>query len=265
MKLKKSYGQHLLIAEPTVEKIVRTLAPTKEDTVLEIGPGTGNLTKFLSRAAGHVIAVEKDPEMVAVLNEKAKEWGNVEIINADFLEVDLASLLSSNLLLPTSDFLFCGNLPYNISTPILFKLKDDKQLFSRGLVMVQKEVAKRLTAKPGNKDYGILSIMMQVAAKMKICFDVSPGSFLPPPKVISSVVSMEFTNPAPYHIDNPELFREVVRTAFGQRRKMIRNTIPKDAPQILELAGIAPTKRPEELSIEDFLNLTFHLSRQRQS
>lgn len=260
MHLKKSLGQHLLVAEPTLEKIVRTLAPSKEDTVLEIGPGTGKLTRHLAGAAGHVIAVEKDPEMAELLfNVSAKQpadrqgstFNNIEIVNADFLEFDLTCKLTN---LKTHQ-LFCGNLPYNISTPILFKLRDHRRLFSHGVVTIQREVAERLVAKPGCKDYGILSILMQSKAVIKKCFNISPRAFFPPPKVTSSVVKITFPEPPPYEIADEDLFAKVVRTVFQKRRKMIRNSLPEELLPALEMAGIESTRRPEDISIDEFIRL----------
>lgn len=256
MHLKKHLSQHILIAEPTAEKIVRTLAPAKNDVVLEIGPGTGNLTRHLARYAGKVIAVEKDPEMIKQLHVSCSTFQNVEIIQADFLKLDLTSTLQHL----NTQTLFCGNLPYNISTPILFKLKDNRKIFSRGVIMIQKEVAQRLTAKAGNKDYGILSIMMRVSARMEKCFNVSAKSFVPPPKVTSSVVKIEFPEKEPYHIENKGLFDRIVKSSFGKRRKMIRNSIPREYLPALKDAKISETNRPEELSIDDFVRLTLCLS-----
>lgn len=256
MHLKKYLGQHILVAEPTVEKIVRTLNPTKEDTILEIGPGTGKLTKHLLKSAGSVIAIEKDQEMISNLKSQISDLENLRIIHDDFLNINLESLLLSMQSCGRTSALFAGNLPYNISTPILFKLKENKKLFRRGIVMVQKEVAVRLTAKPGGKDYGVLSIMMQSAAVMKKCFDVSPKSFVPPPKVTSSVVLIEFPEKLPYLIENTDVFERIVKSAFQQRRKMIRNSIPKEYLPALKAANIDPMRRPETLTIDEFAKLS---------
>lgn len=240
--------------------MVRTLAPTKNDAVLEIGPGTGKLTKFLLEYSGRVMAVEKDPDMIEALRQNFRGIDNLEIVHADILEADIPSLLGASRPMDHASWLFAGNLPYNISTPILFKLRDNRKSFRRGIIMIQKEVAMRLTARPGNKDYGILSIMMQIDALIERCFDVSPGSFIPPPKVTSSVVKIEFPQRPPYHIENKALFERLVKTIFGTRRKMIRNSIPKGLVHCLEEAGIDPTSRPEEISIDDFARLTLRLS-----
>lgn len=252
MHLKKALGQHLLVSEPTLEKIARTLAPTKKDTVLEIGPGTGKLTKHLATLAGHVIAIEKDADMVERLKGTLKGIDNVTVIHADFLELDLTKTLKYL----NTKTLFCGNLPYNISSQILFKLKDARALFSRGVFMVQKEVAERLYSKPGSKDYGILSILLQASAEIKKCFYVSPGAFLPPPKVTSTVVRASFYDNDPYKISDEELFARIVKKAFGQRRKMIRNTLGRDYLTYLEKAGIDPSSRAEDLPLEKFALLT---------
>lgn len=249
MFLKKHLGQHLLVAGPTLEKIVRTLAPSKQDTVLEIGPGTGNLTKHLLKQAGRVVAVEKDAEMVSKLKSEILGSPNLEIIHGDFLKLDLAQELGE------SGNLFCGNLPYNISTPVMFKLSENRNLFSRGVVTIQREVAQRLVAKPGSKDYGILSILMQVSGRIEKCFDISPKSFFPPPKVTSSVIKIVFTDPPPYQIADYGLFSKIIKAVFRTRRKMIRNSLPEEYLHALEAAGIEGTVRPEELPIEAFILL----------
>jgi len=171
------------------------------------------------------------------------------------LELDLNIIFSESRITNHGSRLFCGNLPYNISTPILFKLRDHKDLFERGVIMIQKEVAERLVAKSGGKDYGILSIMMQVSAKIEKCFHVSPRSFLPPPKVTSTVVKIHFYKDSPYKIKDRQLFENIVKSCFGKRRKMIRNSVPKEHLPALERAGIKSTQRPEELSIEKYVLL----------
>lgn len=250
MFLKKSYGQHLLTSEPTLEKIVRILNSSSDSTVIEIGPGTGNLTKHLLARAGRVIAIEKDTEMIEVLQKKFSNE-KLQVIHQDILEVNFQKIIPSG-----EKVLFAGNLPYNISTPILFKLSENRQLFKRGIVMVQREVAKRMVARPGSKDYGILSILMQVVAKLKKDFDIAPGAFLPPPKVTSSVVSIEFPEKPPYEIKDYDLFAKLVKSSFGKRRKMIRNSLPEEYLFALQLAGINETDRPEDLSIEQFIKLS---------
>ncbi|OGQ48153.1 MAG: ribosomal RNA small subunit methyltransferase A [Deltaproteobacteria bacterium RIFCSPLOWO2_02_FULL_47_10] len=265
MRLKKYLGQHLLVAEPTLEKIVRTLAPAENDTVLEIGPGDGRLTAHLLKCGCRVIAVEKDAEMIESLNVRLGDAKNLKIIHADFLKLDLTYALKHL----NTYALFCGNIPYNISSPILFKLRDNRHLFDRGMLTIQKEVAERLIGKPGSKNYGILAIMMQSAAKIERCFDISPRSFIPPPKVTSSVIKLTFPEEPPYNIEDKELFSAIVKKAFGQRRKMIRNSLPSEYLPALEAAGIEPSRRPETVSIEEFArlasNLTLCLSIQRNS
>ncbi len=249
MNLKKHLGQHLLIAHPTVQKIARTLDPSKEDTVLEIGPGTGILTKELLKLGCKVIAVEKDAEMISNLKSQISDSDNLKLIHTDFLKLDMINLFNEGSL-------FCGNLPYNISTPILFKLREDRRLFDRGVVMLQKEVADRLVAKPGSKDYGILTILMQVTSKIEKCFNVSAGSFRPPPRVTSTVVKMRFYQEPHYKINNMQLFETIVKSAFGKRRKMIRNTVPEGCLPFLEKCGISATCRAEDVPIEHYAMLS---------
>lgn len=265
MNLKKHLGQHLLIAHPTVQKIARTLDPSKEDTVLEIGPGTGILTKELLKLGCHVIAVEKDPEMISNLKSQISDHNNLKLIHADFLKLELGSLFNEERTTNNPPLqrwragerrLFCGNLPYNISTPILFKLREDRRLFDSGVVMLQKEVADRLVAKPGSKDYGILTILMQVTSKIEKCFNVSAGSFRPPPRVTSTVVKIGFYQEPHYKIKNMQLFETIVKSAFGKRRKMIRNTVPEGCLPFLERCGISATCRAEDVPIEQYAMLS---------
>lgn len=256
MHLKKHLGQHLLIAHPTVQKIARTLDPSKEDTVLEIGPGTGILTKELLKLGCKVIAVEKDPEMISNFKFQISDSANLKLIHADFLKLDLINLFNEDRRTENEERLFCGNLPYNISTPILFKLREDRRLFDRGVVMLQKEVADRLVAKPGSKDYGILTILMQVTSKIEKCFHVSPRSFRPPPRVTSTVVKMRFYQEPHYKINNMQLFETIIKSAFSKRRKMIRNTVPEVCLPFLEKCGISATCRAEDVPIEQYAELS---------
>ncbi len=249
MQLKKSFGQHLLIAGPTTEKIVRTLGASNTDVVLEIGPGSGNMTEHLLRSGAKVVAIEKDGDMVARLAERFGDTKNLVVVHGDFLKTDLEELFGHL----ASKALFCGNLPYNISTPILFKLLESKRLFSHGLVMVQREVALRMTARAGGKDYGVLGIMLQSRARLKKCFDVSPKSFLPPPKVWSSIVAIDFPETPPYDIARPDIFEKIVKLSFQSRRKMLRNGVPQEYLFALEVAGIDGRRRPETLSIDEFV------------
>jgi 16S rRNA (adenine1518-N6/adenine1519-N6)-dimethyltransferase len=217
--------------------------------VLEIGPGTGVLTKELLKLGCRVTAVEKDAQMISSLECQNLGPCALKMIHADFLELDLMDLFHERSL-------FCGNLPYNISTPILFKLRENRRLFERGVVMLQKEVADRLVAGPGSKDYGILSILMQVTSKIERCFNVSPGSFRPPPRVTSTVVKMQFYKEPPCKINNMQLFETIVKLAFGKRRKMIRNTLPGEYLPFLERCGISAACRAEEVPIEAYARLS---------
>lgn len=271
MYFKKSLGQHILASKSALQDIVGALAPTKNDVVLEIGAGPGNLTRLLAESGAHVIAVEKDARMIEKLKTQSSKLKGVEIIHADFLRLDLRSLLSLPLVRgglgwgheprATSDErrLFAGNIPYNISTPILFKLRDNRDLFNRGVLTLQREVAERLAAGPGTKDYGILSIAIQLVAKARLLFDIPPHAFIPPPRVTSSVVEIIFPKPPPYTVDDETSFLNLVKKAFGKRRKTLKNALlPAYGPasRIEGALGELPkTVRAEELTIGELINL----------
>jgi 16S rRNA (adenine1518-N6/adenine1519-N6)-dimethyltransferase len=261
---KKSLGQNFLTAVPTIEKIVSTLMPTKDDKILEIGPGPGVMTKMFTEYAKFVAAIEADKQMVHLLEN---EWGmipNLHIISGDILDTNLDKLLGGE-----GKWLFVGNIPYNISSPLLFHLRKFREHFKYGLLMLQKEVAVRLTASPGSKDYGILSIAMQAVAKVKHCFNVSSTSFYPEPKVDSAIVKISFEDGTPYDIDDLNFFTVVVRAAFSTRRKKLKNALIQsnliDIPaekiaSAIKEAGISDNRRAEELDIPTFIKLTNLLS-----
>lgn len=256
---KKSLGQNFLIASPTLEKIVRELDPKAKDKVLEIGPGPGAMTTMLAEKAGFVAAVETDKEMVNILE---KEWGttaNLHIIHGDALDTNLEKLVGNG-----GKWLFVGNIPYNITSPLLFHLRKFRHCFRYGLLTIQKEVADRIVAAPGTKDYGILSIAMQATSTVTRCFNVSASSFYPPPKVESTVIKISFEEKPKYNIQDLEFFTRVVRAAFSTRRKKLKNSLAGssylDIPaetisKATELAGIKENSRAEELNIETFAHL----------
>ncbi len=261
---KKRLGQNFLIAYPTVEKIVRTVAASSEDKVLEIGPGPGIIAKLLTDQAKFVAAVDPDKEMIRVMET---EWGdipNLHIIQGDILDSNLDKLLG-----PSKDpWIFVGNIPYNITSPLLFHFRKFRHRFKRGVLMIQKEVADRLLASPGTKEYGILTIAMQIVADIERAFNVSPSSFYPPPKVDSTVIEIEFLEKPRVPITDLDFFTTVVRAAFSTRRKKIKNALkqsgllqlPAEAIESgLQAAGILDDSRAEELDIETFAKLARYL------
>ena len=271
---KKRLGQHFLSATPTIKKIVDAIAPSKGECILEIGPGPGIMTSLLAEKAGHVIAIDRDAELLEIARSEFGSIPNITWLESDILKVDLEEILSArgSWIPPLNrrragvdrGSKIVGNLPYNISSPILFWLIENRSLISRAVIMVQKEVAQRIAAKPGGKDYGVLSVQTQAYARVKKLFDVSPKNFIPPPKVMSSVLEIDFTA---NDIDEPEdyfAFKEVVRAAFGKRRKTIRNALLGSSlarisaatiDPALEEAGIDPKRRPETLTVDEFKRL----------
>lgn len=255
VKAKKALGQHFLtdlgVAKRISETIDKQQLPDRAKQyadlpVLEVGPGMGVLSQFLMSAGRVVKAVELDSESVEYL---AKVFPDLEVVEGDFLKMDLKELFKG-------DFVLIGNYPYNISSQIFFKVLDYKESIPVVAGMLQKEVAERICSKPGSKVYGILSVLLQAWYDCEYLFTVPPGVFAPPPKVQSGVIRL--TRNARKELGCDEaLFKKVVKTAFGQRRKTLRNSlggmIPPDAPIMKEpLMGL----RPERLGVEDFITLT---------
>lgn len=249
MKAKKSFGQHFLINEDLSSRIADSLT-LKNDfkKVVEVGPGKGVLTKYLLEKDFELWAVEADRDMVQYLNKNYPQLSDF-IIPADFLKVDL------NLFLKNEPFALIGNFPYNISSQILFKMLDHKEQIPEMVGMFQKEVAERVVAEPGSKTYGVISVLVQAFYEGKVIFKVAPGNFSPPPKVQSAVIRLVRKENLDLACDE-KLFRQIVKQSFGQRRKMLRNTMKsflKDSPILNEDFF---KKRPEQLSVEDFIELT---------
>jgi 16S rRNA (adenine1518-N6/adenine1519-N6)-dimethyltransferase len=266
---KKRLGQHFLSAMPTIEKIVGAVHPSPDDCILEIGPGPGLMTALLAERAAHVIAIDKDESLMALAREEFSHLRNIHWVVSDILKADIPSLLSALDLQPLT-LKVVGNLPYNISSPILFWLLKGRGRISRATVMLQKEVAMRIIASPGCKDYGILSVQIQAFAKAKRLFDVSPQNFLPPPKVLSSVIEIDFASATPAVAPGDEdSFRHLVRAAFGKRRKTLRNALiggrlgvtPDAIDAALAKEGIDGKRRPETLSVREFATLAASLKR----
>jgi len=214
-RTKKSLGQHFLTDNNIINKILKSVNAEDGDRVIEIGPGTGALTKWLVQQHKDVHAIEVDQRAVAVLEEQLE---GLTIHQKDVLKVDWTELITE-----TGNTYVIGNLPYYITSPILFSLLESREYFSEAILMMQKEVAQRLVASPSNKDYGILSVQTQLMSTPEILFDVSPNSFSPPPKVMSSVIRLTFDKPKLPCSD--KTLKTVVRTAFNQRRKKLSNSL----------------------------------------
>ena len=249
VKPKKFLGQHFLKDLQVAKDIADTVDACPETPVLEVGPGMGVLTQYLIPKNRPLKVVELDFESVAYLRENFPQLGD-NIIEQDFLKMDLSALFNGN------PFVLTGNYPYNISSQIFFKMLDYKDLIPCCTGMIQKEVAERIAAKPGSKTYGILSILIQAWYHVEYLFTVHEHVFNPPPKVKSAVIRMT-RNEATQLGCNEKLFKQIVKTTFNQRRKTLRNSIasilPKDNPFSSDPIF---NKRPEQLSIQEFIDLT---------
>ena len=248
--VRKSLGQHFLSDTRILERIVDALDPTPADTVVEIGPGRGALTEILKDRAGRVVAVEYDRALAAMLRERYSR-SNVSIVEADVLSLDLHATAGG-------PFLLAGNVPYYITTPILFQALQRPRA-ERAVFLVQKEVAERMAAPPGDKTYGALSVNLQALASAELIMRVPPGAFRPPPKVDSAVVRVVPRADPVVTADEEASFSAFVQSVFGMRRKQIQRVLRAvrnlDAAAVttaLERLGIDPTLRPESLTAEQF-------------
>jgi 16S rRNA (adenine1518-N6/adenine1519-N6)-dimethyltransferase len=247
---KKRFGQHFLHDPGILRKIVLAIAPKPGETVVEIGPGEGALTLPLLRELGHMTVIELDRDLVPRLRALADGVGTLDIVNADVLNVDLTALANGQPLRVV------GNLPYNVSTPILFHCIDHVAAIRDMHFMLQKEVVDRMAATPGSKVYGRLSVMLQLVCRVDPLLAVPPGAFKPPPKVDSAVVRLTPRAPADRAFADAELLSRIVRAAFGQRRKTLSNALGDiaDADTIAR-AGIDPRARAEQLAPSAFVAL----------
>lgn len=251
----KRLGQNFLIHGGTVEAIVETADICPGDRVLEIGPGIGTLTQGLAEAGASVTAVELDKKLPAVLAETLSGYDRVRIVGGDILKADIPALMGEE------PFKVVANLPYYITTPILLTLLERRLPITRIVTMVQREVAERMIALPGGRDYGALSVAVQYYTEPRLAIEVSPRCFLPPPAVESAVMDCVVRKTPPVAVEDEKHFFRVVRAAFGQRRKTIGNALkslglPRDILQgALSKAGIDPLRRGETLSLSEFAAL----------
>jgi 16S rRNA (adenine1518-N6/adenine1519-N6)-dimethyltransferase len=255
---KKHYGQHFLHERGIIERIVAAIAPRPGDRVIEIGPGEGALTLPLLDAAHALTAIELDAELIEPLRAAARARGELTIIHADVLEVDFTALAAGGKLR------LAGNLPYYVSSPILFHCLEHARAISDMVFMLQKEVVERMAAAPGNKIYGRLSVMLQLACKVEPLLRVPPGAFRPPPQVDSAVVRLvPHATPLDAGVDHATL-EAIVRAAFGKRRKTLSNALSGllDA-EAIRAAGIDPKARAETLSPRQYVELARHADLQR--
>lgn len=253
---KKALGQHFLHERGVVDRIILALDPKPGDRVVEIGPGQGAMTFPLLDRHGRLTAIEFDRDLLAPLTVRARDHGELTLVHANVLDVDFTALAAG------SPLRLVGNLPYNLSSPILFHALDHAAAVRDMHFMLQKEVVDRMAAGPGSKVYGRLSVMLQAWCRVTALFDVGPGAFRPPPKVDSAVVRLVPRAPSEIGIDDPARFAAVVRWAFGQRRKTLRNALqPLCDADAIAAAGIDPTRRAEQLEVADFIRLANSISR----
>ncbi len=247
---KKRFGQHFLHDRQVVRRILASFAPRADDIVAEIGPGQGALTADLAPAVAQLHAIELDRDLASTLPARCPAR-NLTVHGADALRFDFCALVSAPKKLRV-----IGNLPYNVSTPLLFHLLDDAGCIADMCFMLQKEVVDRLCAPPGGKDYGRLSVMVQARCAVERLFVVGPGAFTPPPKVDSAIVRLVPYENAPVAIADLALFARVVAAAFAQRRKTLRNTLKGlVTAEAMTRLGIDPQRRAETLSVADFARL----------
>ena len=244
---KKKWGQNFLVDNNLLEKIINNVKIDSNENVLEIGPGQGALSEKLVGICNELHMVEIDRDLIAILKQHNK-LSQAEIINQDILKVDLPTLDIENPVV-------VGNIPYNITSPIVFWLIKHLASWNRAYLMVQKELAQRLTAKIGTKDYSRLTVMTSLYFDIKICFLISPNVFLPKPKVQSAFIEIIKKEDSSHHDINLKSFDQVVRMAFNQRRKMLRNSLSSLNIDIKN-CGIDFTERPEQLSVEDFIEIS---------
>ena len=259
----KKFGQNFLIDTHVLEKIISAAGITKDDCVLEIGPGIGTMTQYLAENAGHVVAVEIDRNLIPILKETLADYDNVTVINEDILRVDIKTLAEEyNGGKPIK---VVANLPYYITTPIIMGLFESRVPIDNITVMVQKEVADRMKEGPGSKDYGALSLAVQYYAEPEIVANVPPNCFIPRPNVGSAVIRLTRHKEMPVEVKDPALMFKIIRASFNQRRKTLQNglgnapelpyTKEQIAAAIAEM-GLTPTIRGEALSLAQFAQLS---------
>ena len=262
-RFQKKYGQNFLIDTHVLDKIISAAGVTKEDMVLEIGPGIGTMTQYLAEAAREVVAVEIDDKLIPILEETLSEYDNVTIINEDILKLDIAKLADEKN--GGKPIKVVANLPYYITTPIIMGLFESKVPLDNITIMVQKEVADRMQVGPGTKDYGALSLAVQYYAKPEIVANVPPNCFIPRPTVGSAVIRLKRYAEPPVTVADEKKMFSLIRASFNQRRKTLVNGL-SNAPGIglnkekvaeaLEKMGLSPTIRGEALTLSQFAELS---------
>ena len=260
-KFSKSLGQNFLIDENILYKIINGAEVTNEDVVLEIGPGIGTLTQALAERAKKVAAIEIDKALIPILKDTLSQFNNVEVVNGDVLKLDLLKLvreISSERAVKV-----IANLPYYVTTPIIMRFLEEKIPLTNMVVMIQKEVADRMQAKPGTKDYGALSVAVQYYSEPKIIARVPRSVFIPQPNVESTVIKLDILKKTRVLVQNEKLMFDIIKAAFGKRRKTLLNALASSTlgfeketiRQVLSRSGINEERRGETLTIEEFADL----------
>jgi len=248
---RKRFGQHFLHDPAVIDHIIAAVAPQAGERLVEIGPGEGALTFPLLARGARLTVIELDRELAERLQTSLAADGALTVIQGDALKLDLASVAE-----PGERLRLVGNLPYNVSTPLLFRFIEQAGVIRDMHFMLQREVVKRMAAAPGSKSYGRLTVMLAASCRVEALFDIGPGAFRPPPKVWSSVVRLEPWLEPPFTIDDPARFKEVVRRAFGQRRKTLRNALSGLVSEAgIRAAGCDPGARAETLPPDAFARL----------
>lgn len=262
-KFSKSLGQNFLTADFVPKDIAYNCGATENDGILEIGPGMGCLTKELSQVAKNVVSIELDKALFPVLDETLADYNNIKIIHNDVLKVDFDEIINENFE-PNTDIYACANLPYYITTPAIIRLVDSKK-FKAITIMVQKEVALRMCANPGTKDYGAFTLYVNYFTKPQILFDVEADLFIPKPKVDSAVIRLDCLEKPSVDVCDELLFFKIIKSSFMQRRKTLLNSIQsafngrlskEEISELIKEAGFDPSIRGEKLSIQEFAKLS---------
>ncbi len=249
---RKRFGQNFLQDQHIIADIIASFAPKESDTCVEIGPGLGALTLPLLKKINHLQAIELDRDLIPILLEKSKSSGELIIHQGDVLQFDFHTLVK-----PSQKLRIIGNLPYNISTPLIFHLLNQADIIQDMVFMLQQEVVDRMSAARNGRDYGRLSVMVQYYCQVESLFVIPPEAFSPAPKVFSKLVHLTPHITKPIRAQNETLFADIVREAFSQRRKTIRNSLKNLVrDEIFESLEISPLKRAENLSVEDYVRLS---------
>ena len=274
-RVSKSLGQNFLMDQHIVDQIIKGSNIDEASLVIEIGPGLGVLTAAAAKKAGKVVAIEIDKKLLPILKETLGEYPNVEVIQGDILKTDLLPILEQNQKVGgrnRESIRVMGNLPYYITTPIIMKLLEERLPLSSITIMMQKEVGERIAAQPGTKAYGALSLAVQYYATVTQVSKVSREVFFPKPNVDSIVLRLDLRKEAPVSLENEQLFFDVIKAGFSQRRKTLRNTLSglaslsrEELEEAMEAAGIDPGRRGETLSMEEFAALSNQIDERSSS